>query len=345
MTVKKSDELIDLMAGKGICNREHYTHNEYMEMLLLLQKEAVNIGNDVFNMNAVRLNELIAGITQRSREKGCENLPVVTKAIRGLRNVDKEIAISMAGSKSEDFVAHSVSFANRPEMVCLRNVYLSDGDVETELDEVVLTNNGIIILEVKGCKEDITINSDGRILVENSTCYHDVSMGEKMEIKRRLLKNALEEKLPSLPVYVDSYIVFSHPKDKNVRINDQYHMEKWCRRGKIQYVIQDYTSDTSYDPEVMSRLTVALEEIAQCQKGFDSRVDFEDVRNDFAHAIEVLTETQQDKIEEREADDYRKTSRVIPRKKKWMELVPAVSAAAFTIVIGATIGAVSFSRS
>lgn len=174
MTVKKSDEIIELMSNKGICNREYYTNNEYIEMLMLFQTEVVNIGNNVFGGSSIRINELIVEITQRSREKGCENLLEVKKAIRGLRSVDKEIAISIAGSKSEDSVAHSVSFTNRPEMVSFRNIYLSDDEVETELDEVILTRNGIIILEVKGCKEDIVINRDGRILVDNTTCYHDV---------------------------------------------------------------------------------------------------------------------------------------------------------------------------
>lgn len=345
MTVKKSDEIIELMSNKGICNREYYTNNEYIEMLMLFQTEVVNIGNNVFGGSSIRINELIVEITQRSREKGCENLLEVKKAIRGLRSVDKEIAISIAGSKSEDSVAHSVSFTNRPEMVSFRNIYLSDGEVETELDEVILTRNGIIILEVKGCKEDIVINRDGRILVDNTTCYHDVSMGEKMETKRRLLKEMLEKKISSLPIHVDSYIVFSHPKNLKVRINDQYHMEKWCRRGKIQYVIQDYTSDTCYDQESMSALTNALDEIAKSQKGFNSRIDFEEVRDDFARVIEILTEFQQEKIEEKKSEVYRKEPHIATGKNKWIEWVPEVSAVVFTVVMGVAIGAASLSRS
>ena len=94
-------------------------------------------------------------------------------------------------------------------------MFVSDGVEQTEIDSVVLTKNGFIILEIKNAKEDITLAPDGRILFNNSSCYHDISIGEKMDKKRRLLKKRLEEEFANRgiekEVKMDSLLVFSTP--------------------------------------------------------------------------------------------------------------------------------------
>lgn len=86
----------------------------------------------------------------------------MTEGLRALRLISKEIAVAMAGKRGEDRVANTYQYVTRPDARFFRNVFVSDGVEQTEIDSVVLTKNGFIILEIKNAKEDITLAPDGK---------------------------------------------------------------------------------------------------------------------------------------------------------------------------------------
>lgn len=52
--------------------------------------------------------------------------PDFVTGIRGLKAIEKEIAIHMSGKRAEDEVAHSLTFVDRPFFRDFRNVYVAD---------------------------------------------------------------------------------------------------------------------------------------------------------------------------------------------------------------------------
>ena len=145
----------------GLLSRPELTQEEFRKELLQFQELICNMvfGDD----GAHRIDEVIVYLEKTAREKGVDRDPDFRKGVQALRRINKEIAISMAGKNGEERVARTLEYISRSNYK-FRNIYISDGELETELDNVILTEAGFIILEVKNVKTDITISESGRIL-------------------------------------------------------------------------------------------------------------------------------------------------------------------------------------
>ncbi|MDO4650685.1 MAG: nuclease-related domain-containing protein [Eubacteriales bacterium] len=220
MDTAEVSKIIHNMESTGILTAKQMTFCEYTENLLQFQKMINRMVMKEEYVDGMRMEEAIFTLEKLAREKGYSNAPEIRKGIQALKKVSKEIAICMSGKKGENIVARTLEFVQRPNVKIYRNVYVTDGIEETELDTVIVTDSGIMILEIKTVKTDITFSPEGRIIRNNDECYEKMSMGEKMRQKRRLLMARVQKELDArgldIPVQVDSLIVFSVPKGISV---------------------------------------------------------------------------------------------------------------------------------
>lgn len=292
MTVNLAEKLISEMKSTGILTTNEMTFCEYADGLKSFQDMAVKMVMKDNYEEGMRLDEAIFRMESLARKKGLSQEPIIRKGINALRAVDRELSISMSGIRGEQLVARTLEYISRPEAKVYRNVYLTNGIDETELDAVVVTNEGIIILEVKKTKDDLTITEDGRLIHSGDECYEKKPLGEKMELKRRLLTEVLEKAFADegvlVPVFVDSYIVFSTPRDVRVRVNDCYHREKWCYRTGVNSRIDNYYGSAKYSDSQLEHISNRIAELESNKKRFQLSVDFDTVRYDFANAITAL---------------------------------------------------------
>lgn len=292
MTSNITEKLISDMESTGILTTNEMTFLEYAEGLKGFQDMAVKLVMKDDSEDGMRLDEAIFRMESFARKKGLSQDTIIRKGINALRTVNRELSISMSGIRGERLVARTLEFISRPEAKVYRNVYVTNGVDETELDAVVVTNEGIIILEVKKTKDDLTITEEGRLIHSGYECYEKKPLGEKMELKRRLLKEAIEESLAddamNMPVVVDSYIVFSTPKELRIRVTDNYHQEKWCFRTGINLRIDNYHGNVMYSDSQLEQISKRISELESNKKRFQLTIDFDMVRRDFANAITAL---------------------------------------------------------
>lgn len=288
-----SKEILDNLNEQEILTREDYTFVEYVEQLMKFQEETAKLVIGEEDSHLVRMTEIISRCEAIAREKNLYYDSKVTEGLRALRLISKEIAVAMAGKRGEDRVANTYQYVTRPDARFFRNVFVSDGVEQTEIDSVVLTKNGFIILEIKNAKEDITLAPDGRILFNNSSCYHDISIGEKMDKKRRLLKKRLEEEFANRgiekEVKMDSLLVFSTPKGVRIQVHDQFKQENYCFRGSLFSRIDGFQSTVQYTEEELATMDEILQHIEKEQKRFAPKFNPTDVKRAFAEAYEKLT--------------------------------------------------------
>lgn len=291
MTTMNTAELKKALETADIFSRNGFSREEYIEELLKFQSFA---SQAILDDENARMDEVIAAVSSAARKNGSTASPDFVAGIRGLKAIEKEIAIHMSGKRAEDEVAHSLSFVDRPFFRDFRNVYVADQETETEIDNVILTNNGVIVVEVKSAKHNITIGEDGRLLYSNSESYHNESIGDKMSAKRRLLKarieNALRERGLDIPVYIDSYLVFVTPKRLEVTITDNFRKEHWCRRGKLQHIVNNYISDVTYTAEEYAQLAEVIESLDCNVRRFPTELDLPSIRESFVTLFSLIEE-------------------------------------------------------
>lgn len=290
----KAELYIAQMEETDIMMNPEMTFTEYSENLIRFQEMVTKLvmGNEY--EEGMRIDEAIFRLEARARAKGINYDPQFRKGIAALRTVSKEVAISMAGKKAENIVARTLEFVERPHTKMYRNVYISNGREETELDNVILTDSGIIILEVKNIKDDVKITEQGRLVHSGDACYDKQPLCEKMQTKRRLLKEKLEsvmrEKSLNIPVRVESLIVFSTPKGVRINVDDRFHKEKWCYRSGLKNKLEYYVGLVSYDTNQLEELDALLGDIETQVKRFAVPVDFNTVRMDIAEALAMFDE-------------------------------------------------------
>ena len=119
----------------------------------------------------MRFDEALFIMESTARKKELRSHPAVHNGVLTMKKLAKEMAITMSGAKGENLVSRTLEYLNRPNTQIFRNVYITDGIDETELDGIVLTDNGVIILEVKKVKSDLTLTEDGRMVFAGDECY------------------------------------------------------------------------------------------------------------------------------------------------------------------------------
>ena len=335
MDKKTYSEIITEMEEKNIFSNPQVTYEGYLNNLLNFQTyvKKIVLGKD--ENEFCKIDEAAISIEKEAWNKGLQYDKDIKDCVKNLKRVSKEIAISMAGRKGEDKVAKKLSEATREDMRSYRNVYVSDGNTETEIDNIVVTKNGIIILEVKNISTDVTISEDGRILVEKEVCYHNVPIGEKMSKKRELLKKEIEREAKKrgleFDLFMDSFIVFSAPP--HTYINDLYHREKYCYCSRVPHIVDCFVSRVVYSEEEYEQLNAIINELETFKKPFDSDVDFADIKNSFAKAMEKLSaeaEPEKEKTESKPVEEIKSISAGKGRFKK----AASVAAVVATVSIG-----------
>lgn len=290
----RAEQYIAKMEESNLLMEQEMTFVEYSESLIQFQDMVTKVvmGDDY--EEGMRIDEAIYRLEAKARAKGINYDHQFRKGIAALRTVSKEIAISLSGKKAENIVARTLEFVERPNTTMYRNVYISNGMEETELDNVILTDSGVVILEVKNTKDNVTITEQGRLLHSGDECYDKQPLCEKMQKKRRLLKERLEavmaEKNLNIPIRVESFIVFSTPKGVRIEVDDRFHREKWCYRTGLKNKIEYYIGLASYSQDQLKELDVALSEIETQVKRFALTVNFNDIRTDVAEALAMFDE-------------------------------------------------------
>ena len=290
--MKTAEDYIKEMESCGALLNPNLTFNEYVEQIKVFQDAVCKmITGDAYH-SGMRIEETLFHLESAARKEMVQNDPSVLKAVQTLKKLAKEIAIVMSGATAENQVARTLEFLNRPDTTVYRNVYVTDGNDETELDGLVLTDSGAIVLEVKRVKSDLTLDESGRMVFSGSECYDHVPLGEKMANKREILKRYLEHTLSQkeldIPVYVDSYIVFCAPKQKFIHVTDEYRKERYCFRTNLNRVLENHLGGANYSTMQLEQLNAVFSDMASQVKRFDVGIDYDEVRKNLAEAMEVI---------------------------------------------------------
>ena len=322
--MKTVESFIKEMESSNVLMSKEVTFREYVTELLGFQSVVCKMVAGEAYHEQMRFDEALFLMESIARKNDVRNHPAVHNGIITMKKLSREIAITMSGAKGESVVSKTLEYLNRPNTKVYRNVYITDGQDETELDAVVLTDSGVIILEVKKVKSDLSLTEEGRMVFAGDECYDKIPLGEKMAIKRKLLKNALEKAISSanleIPVYVDSYIVFSAPRGQYIKIDDRYRKEKHCFRTGLNQKIENYLGCAYYKDEQLEQLDKIFSEMESNVKRFETDLKYDDVRRSLAEAMAVLQEEPEIAVEHKIPNDVeQKTNKIeakVIREKK-----------------------------
>lgn len=300
--MKTSESILQEMKSSTILTSNEYTFSEYAEQLSAFQTMICKMiaGNDYHE--AMRVNDAICIMKNAAHKNNLLDNMTIKKATRLLQDLSREIAITMSGKAGERRLSEAMEKIERSDATIYKNVYITDGKDETELDSIALTNSGIVILEAKNAKTNIVLAEDGRMMINGEACYGKISLGDKMALKRRLLNQYLTHEISergmNIPICIDSLIVFCPPPKKFINVDNQGCKESYCFASNLAGKIEGYTGNGSYNSDQLRELSQIISELKSGEKKFVVGINYDDFRCTLAEALALISDSENENATE-----------------------------------------------
>lgn len=187
--------------------------------------------------------------------KKLENMSTKVKDYNIKKQIDREISLMKWGLEGESSVYFELKNSLLP-MICLHDIRIEVGDLNAQIDFLILTNKFIYIFETKHLVGDITINEDGsfiRIINENGYkkeegMYNPITQGERHSriLKKFFEVNNILKNVEDFPI--KSVAVLANPKTVLSKENAPAHIkDNIYRCDQIVHFLQKEFSNQEYE--------------------------------------------------------------------------------------------------
>lgn len=247
--------------------------------------------------SSIQTDDIKCRITYLARKYGIENDPVIIDVANELNDFHKEMSITKSGQIGEDILSSFINKSHRPSTYSFKNITLYDEatDEETEIDNLILTDDGLIILEAKRVKENVTLDHEGHLVHANGECYdRNKSVTSKMKLKRNLLEKKLEELGINFNYKIDTCLVLITPLGKNIKCKNLYGRQKIKYVNQIPSLIEHFSSYYSLKSEQKDQLLNALSNMETNKKQDFIKFDYVQMVTDLEEALSLLEYKQID---------------------------------------------------
>lgn len=233
-------KLLDALAEKGITPGCSYEHNilteKYCEIEELFLRE-VFADDYCANMN---MRNLIVHFNDVANQQDLMDNIIYKNVINELTDLSERIGGLKNGGKGEWLVKNSLSFLHGTNRV-LRNVYLDTPNGKCEYDFIVITKDGLFILEVKHSKTPTIIDSLGNFKKVGGHHSYQYNIADALKEKEYVLFNSLTEELQEiLPIErIHSVMVIVG----NTAVDNHCNGLEVCSHGTVCRYIERFRTD------------------------------------------------------------------------------------------------------
>lgn len=286
MTMNRVNEIASSFTSFA---KDAYHKTEVLPELFALQTELVA---KTFPQGTQTTELKIWDVERYLDEMNAECGGVVTEQLEAFkkdcRYICNLIKAEISGNRGEMKAFESLSRI-RGEHTILKNIELSNDEMRSELDAVVITRNGAFIVEVKNTSRNIFIDEEGNYYRTGEFLRWDSHIGEKMQVKKTLLREALAAKgLVDIPIY--EVVVFTNNR---VEVQNKCKTLKTCFLSQLPYII-DKCRDAVISFAEMDLAVQAISE-ANIERTYPFEFDVEAFKINYANIIVKLEEAKEAK--------------------------------------------------
>lgn len=226
-----------LSSLKGL-NKDVYSREELLPEMDQLEKEMAQIVfEDGLDIPAEYVH--MTYIMKHLHEMNNEARNVADQELKKLSRLasifSNHVRAQQSGITGEDRVEQYLGYMKSNHVV-LRNLQLSDGVHNTEIDFLVLKQGVATIVEVKNSKRDIYIDEAGDMYkigrYENFDSHLGTKMDFRAEVIKQLLKDAGFENMK-----IEKVVVFTNNR---IQVQKDYRGFRVCFLSRLPHLIDDF---------------------------------------------------------------------------------------------------------
>ena len=158
------------------------------------------------------------------------------KKLSRLSNVfSNHVRAQQSGMTGENKVEQYLGYMKSNHVV-LRNLQLSDGIHNTEIDFLVLKQGVATIVEVKNSRRDVYIDSNGDMYKTGRYENFDSHLGAKMDFRAEIIKQLLKD-AGFENMRIEKVVVFTNNR---IQVQKDYRGFRVCFLSRLPHLIDDY---------------------------------------------------------------------------------------------------------
>lgn len=294
MTNINIDRINKIISQITACSKDAYHREEVLPELLELQKQLINL---VFNgthaeIGRLRIWDVERHLKQMNEDCGHVADELLAQVLMNCKKICNLIKSEFSGNAGERKAFWSIDTI-RCKKTVLKNVEFCNGEHRTELDGIVFTDKAIFVIEVKNPYRDIYIDERGNYCRIGTTMTFDKNIGEKMNEKISLLKDALAGSGVE-NFNIENIVVFTN---NSIRVDNCYPYINTCFLSDMPHIIEKYPGSVSYSDEDIQKMMDSIS-YAQCHEAYPLPIDMQQFKSDFATLLATLERAASDESEE-----------------------------------------------
>ena len=287
----------EILNGMNSFKKDLYNKQEVLPELFALQDELVNLTfNDTHAENgSLRIWDVESHLDKLNT--GCGH---VADELLGKFKSDCNIICNTIKAEKSGQAGEYKAYRSLETLRCknsvLKNIEFVAEDHRTELDAIVVTEKAIFIVEVKNPGKDIYIDERGNYCRVSDTLIFDKNIGEKMNEKDYLLREALKD-CGVENINIQNIVVFTNSA---MHVENRFPYINTCYLSDMPHIIGGYNGERIYNDADINNIVNAIE-TNKCHESYPMPIDMQEFKNDFATlmaTLEKASETKEEPVED-----------------------------------------------
>lgn len=339
--MSRAERVNEILMDMTAFRKEAYQKEEILDELLELQKNLVNatFSEDHAGKGSLRIWDVEKHLERLNSERGNianAELEAFEEKCKFICNL---IKAEISGRSGEEKAFRALDLIYGKKRI-IKNCEMAEGNERTELDAVVVTPKGIFIIEVKNTSKDITIDANGNYYKSGVYMNWDSNIGEKMNLKQKLLCNALAKAGFDKDAKIQNIVVFT--TNNRIEVICRYEYIKTCFLSILPHVINKFKGYPIYSDKDMDAIVTAIED-ARCRESYPMEIDMAQFKLDFAELMTTLEQAPEkaaelvqeevSRAEEVPASKEKEYYKIQVSKKVVKKICMAVTVVIFTAVV------------
>lgn len=304
------ERIYEIRKNLTAVNKEKYSKKEYLSELLSLQNQMVSEAfTPEHTENAfLKLWDVEKHFAQLNESCGGVADDLLESFSKQSRQFSEMIKAEICGAKGENKAYKSLQTSSAARKI-LRNIELKSEDHKTEIDLVVISNSVVFLIEVKNTAKNIVIDEKGNYcrIAQNGDLVFDKNIGEKMNEKEYLLREALK-KYGFENIDMRSLVVFTNSA---ISVQNDYPYITECYLSQLPHIVENSQGVTVFSEQKISKIAQSILS-AQCKDEYYVEMDVEAFKNIFSTLLATLEQAKA-KENEKSALATKKTSNPFAR--------------------------------
>lgn len=282
----KANRVKEIMGTMKSFSKDKYQKSELLAEMFALQQEIVGLAfnGDHASTADLKIWDVERHLDQLNQDCGNVADEELKKFKDGSKKLCNLIRAEISGNRGEAKAFRALQFIHSKNSI-LKNVELSDGDLRTELDAIVVTPGAIIIVEVKNTAKNIFIDEDGNYFRTGEFLKWDCNIAKKMTLKEELLRKVLAtDGLED--IRIRSIVVFT---DSRIEVQNKYSGIRTCFVSQLPCIIDGFKNERPYSDDEMKKIECSVRSAAS-KESYPFDFDVAQYKLDFATVMAILEE-------------------------------------------------------